>query len=61
MLNMRKHLGSKGEFTNRLTSMYLFYFINRLVDIDEGRSRLPEIHARVGRDSSSPDLLAPLE
>ena len=28
--------------------MYLFYFINRLVDYDEGMALLPEIHARVG-------------
>lgn len=61
MLNLRKQLGSKGEFTSWLTSMYLFYLINRLVDFDEGCRWLPEIHARTRRYSSSPDLLAPVE
>ncbi len=58
MLNMRKHLGSQDEFTNWLTTMYLFYFINRLVDVDEGRRWLPEIHARTSRYRSIPELLA---
>ncbi len=46
MLSLRKHLGSKEEFSNWLTTMYLFYFINRIVDVDEGARVLPEIHAR---------------
>jgi len=48
MLNMKKHLGSKQEFTNWLTSMYLFYLINCLVDYETGINLLPEIHKRVG-------------
>ncbi len=48
MLNMKKHLGSKQEFANWLTTMYLFYLINRIVDFDEGIKLLPEIHRRVG-------------
>ena len=47
MINMKKHLGSKQEFTNWLTSMYLFYFINRLVDNGEGVKNLSEIHRRL--------------
>ncbi len=47
MLNMKRHLGSKQEFTNWLTSMYLFYLINRIVDFDSGITLLPEIHNRV--------------
>jgi hypothetical protein len=47
MLNMRRHLGSKQEFTNWLTTMYLFYLMNRFVDFDAGVSLLPEIHRRV--------------
>jgi hypothetical protein len=47
MLNMRRHLGSKQEFTNWLTTMYLFYLMNRFVDFDAGISLLPEIHRRV--------------
>ena len=46
MLNMKKHLGSKQEFTNWLTSMYLFYLINRLVDYEDGVKDLGEIHGR---------------
>ena len=34
MLRMRRHLGSKQEFTNWLTTMYLFYLVNRLVAFD---------------------------
>ncbi len=48
MVHLRRHLGSKQEFTNWLTTMYLFYLINRLVDYDKGLELLPEIHARVG-------------
>ena len=46
MLNLRKHLGSERDFTEWLTTMYLFYFINRLVDVGEGAGLLPEIHQR---------------
>ena len=48
ILNMKKHLSSKREFTNWLSTMYLFYLINRLVDFDEGIKLLPEIHYRLG-------------
>jgi len=47
MLNMQLHLGSKQEFTNWLTTMYIFYLINRIVDFDEGVKLLPEIHHRL--------------
>lgn len=47
ILNMKKHLGSKQEFTNWLTTLYTFYLINRLVDFDEGVKLLPEIHKRL--------------
>jgi len=46
MLNMRKHLRTQEDFTHWLTTMYLFYFINRLVDVDEGAALLPELHRR---------------
>ena len=46
MLNLRSHLGSKSDFTSWLTTMYLFYFINGLVDAEEGAMLLPEIHRR---------------
>ena len=44
ILNMRKHLNTKEEFTNWLTTTYLFYFINRLVGLEEQKNLLPEIH-----------------
>jgi hypothetical protein len=47
MLHMRRHLGSKQEFTNWLTTMYLFYLMNHFVDFDAGVPLLPEIHRRV--------------
>jgi MoaA/NifB/PqqE/SkfB family radical SAM enzyme len=46
MLNKHKHLGSKQEFTNWLTNMYLFYLANRIVDFKASIPLLPEIHAR---------------
>ncbi|RMF70545.1 MAG: radical SAM protein [Calditrichaeota bacterium] len=56
MLNLKKHLGSKLEFTNWLTTMYLFYLINRIVDFESGIELLPEIHARVGSPAEAKDL-----
>ena len=52
MLNLRSHLGSKSDFTSWLTTMYLFYFINGLVDAEEGAVMLPEIHRRTMGDRS---------
>jgi len=46
MLNMRGHCGSAADFTQWLTTTYLFYFINRLVDVEGGAAWLPEIHRR---------------
>ncbi len=48
MLNLPKHLFSKAAFTAWLTTMYLFYAINRLVPFEEGMQQLVEIHRRVG-------------
>ena len=47
LLNARHHLGSKQEFTNWLTTMYLFYLLARIVNFDRGIHRLPEIHRRL--------------
>ncbi len=44
MINMKKHLNSRQEFINWLTSMYMFYLINRLVDYESGSKRIAEIH-----------------
>ncbi len=47
MMTMRRHMDSKQEFTNWLTTMYLFYLITRIVDFDSGATFLPEIHQRL--------------
>ncbi len=40
MVHLRKHLHSKDDFTNWLTTMYLFYIINRLVEPEAGMKLL---------------------
>lgn len=45
MMNMRRHLGSKQEFSNWLTTVYLFYMINRITDFNNAVKLLPEIHS----------------
>ncbi len=47
MLQRRPHLASKREFTNWLTTVYMFYFAARLLDFDAGVKLLPEIHRRL--------------
>lgn len=42
MINMRKHLGSQAEFANWLTTMFAFYVVNRLVDLDTGHDLLAQ-------------------
>lgn len=46
MINMRKHLGSREEFADWLTTMFAFYVVNRLVDVDEGHELLARAQAR---------------
>lgn len=46
LINRDLHLGSKQEFTNWLTSVYMFYLAGGSIDADEGRRLLPEIHER---------------
>ena len=53
MLSMKRHLGSKQEFTNWLTTMYLFYWINRIVEFETGAELLSEIHRRVAQHEMS--------
>ena len=45
MINMRKHLGSRDEFANWLSTMFVFYLVNRLVDFEQGLKYLPEIQS----------------
>lgn len=55
MINMKRHLGSKQEFTNWLTTTYLFYLITRMVDFENGTKWLPEIQQRVGLWDNIPE------
>jgi len=50
-LNLKRHLGSAGEFTRWLTTTFLFYLINRVVDFERNVRQLPEIHRRLGAGS----------
>jgi hypothetical protein len=47
MLGAARHLESRQEFTNWLTTVYLFYLMARAVDFHEGVTLLPEIHRRL--------------
>ena len=47
MVHMRRHLGSREDFTRWLTTMYVFYLVNRLVNYEIGMTLLPEIHDRL--------------
>jgi hypothetical protein len=47
MINMKKHLGSKEDFTNWLSTMYVFYLLNRLVDYENGIGNLVLIQQRL--------------
>jgi MoaA/NifB/PqqE/SkfB family radical SAM enzyme len=46
MINMRKHLGNRREFTDWLSTMFAFYVVNRLVDPGEGHELLARVQAR---------------
>lgn len=52
MINMRKHLGSREDFADWLTTMFAFYVVNRLVDVEEG-------HALLARAQSEQTKRAP--
>lgn len=43
MVHLKKHLKSKEDFTNWLTTMYLFYVVTRMVDFEEGMALLEEV------------------
>ncbi len=58
MINMRKHLASEEEFSNWLSTMFVFYLVNRLVDFEENLKYLPEIHSLGPRLSELPLAVA---
>ncbi|MDH5598004.1 MAG: hypothetical protein OEY34_02705 [Cyclobacteriaceae bacterium] len=44
MSNLRKYLESKESFTRWLTTMYMFYMINRLIPIQNEEEELKRVH-----------------
>jgi MoaA/NifB/PqqE/SkfB family radical SAM enzyme len=46
MMNLQRHLATKQDFTDWLTTMYVFYLGNRILPFDERIGLLPEIHRR---------------
>lgn len=48
MINLQKHLKTRQDFCNWITTMYLFYLINRLVDFPSGIKLLSNIHTLAG-------------
>ena len=55
MINLRKHLSSKKDFANWLTTTYLFYYINRLTG--PAAPTLSEVHSYIRNEGQedSPD------
>jgi len=53
MINLQKHLGSREDFTNWLTTTYLFYVVNRMVDVREGLRLLREAEQAPGVEALS--------
>lgn len=51
MVNLEKHLGSKQEFTNWLTTIYIHYLTGRIIDFEAGAKLLPEIHRRTSPEA----------
>lgn len=47
LLNLRRHLGSAAEFTRWLSTAFLFYLVNRVIDFEQNVALLPEIHVRL--------------
>ncbi|MGD0454210.1 MAG: radical SAM protein [Solirubrobacteraceae bacterium] len=46
LINREKHLGSAQEFTNWLTSVFMFYVSGGAISRERGLPLLPEIHER---------------
>jgi hypothetical protein len=44
---MKKHLESKEQFVNWLSTMYMFYYINGLIEIDSDEKIVSKIHKMI--------------
>jgi len=60
MMNLHRHAGSKQDFTNWLTAMWVFYVGNRILPFEERIHLLPEIHRRTMREDVFEDDAAAL-
>ena len=58
MINMRKHLGSRAEFANWLSTMFVFYLVNRLVNFEDGIQYLPDIQSAGLRSSKTDEIIS---
>lgn len=47
VINQRNHIETKQQFTNWLTSTYIFYMFTGIIDRKTGAARLRRIHERV--------------
>lgn len=54
MINAKKHLGSKLDFSRWLTSVYVFYFLSGFVSFEKGLSQLPKIHQQLKAEKLIP-------
>lgn len=53
MANMKQHMGSKHEFSRWLTSMYMFYYINRLMNSEFDAEIVEHIHQHLQEEKVS--------
>ena len=54
MMNLHRHLDSVQDFTNWLTTMWVFYVGNRILGFEDRIHLLPEIHRRTAGGSAPP-------
>ncbi len=53
MINLKRHMNSKNDFINWLTTMYMFYYINGLVGKDQNEGIVARIHDLIQFESFS--------
>ena len=54
MMNLHRHFGTKQDFTNWLTTMWVFYVGNRILRFEDRIHLLPEVHRRTGQLTHEP-------
>jgi hypothetical protein len=57
MMNLHRHVATKQDFTNWLTTMWVFYVGNRILGFEDRIQLLPEVHRRTAlRDTFDDDV-----